>query len=503
MARGAVAAGSPEAVEAGLGVLRDGGSAADAAIAASLMAGVSEPLLAGLGGAGLAMLRTAAGEVACLDLFAAMPGLSGKTGGPMREILVDFGTTTQPFWCGPASVAPWGVPGGLAALHARAGRLPLARLAEPAARRAEEGQPVSRVAAVIFEMLASILQEDAGAAAAWRPGGRALPAGAVMRRPAYAETLRAFGREGAAPFQSGAVAAAAVARVGAAGKLSMEDLAAWAPAWVAPLSVAYRGAVVHLPPPPSVGGLLLAQALRALEQGGEVPAMGSAEEALRLAAVLGLGDRARRERIPRGIGDPAFVDGFLTALDLPAPRGRIPGHTTHVSVVDADGAVVTITQSLGETAGIEVPGTGMWMNNLLGEADVNPPAARIPAGARLQTMCTPVIVEHAGGVVALGSSGSSRIRSAVLNGIVARVDHRAPLRLAVDAPRVHVDEGQTLLEGAGRPAAVVAAVEAALPEARVFREPTMFFGGMNAVACGPLGVEAAGDRRRGGAEGLA
>jgi gamma-glutamyltranspeptidase/glutathione hydrolase len=171
--------------------------------------------------------------------------------------------------------------------------------------------------------------------------------------------------------------------------------------------------------------------------------------------------------------------------------------------VDADGAVVTITQSLGETAGIEVPGTGMWMNNLLGEADVNPPAARIPAGARLQTMCTPVIVEHAGGVVALGSSGSSRIRSAVLNGIVARVDHGAPLRLAVDAPRVHVDEGQTLLEGAGRPAEVVAAVEAALPEARIFREPTMFFGGMNAVATGPLGVEAAGDRRRGGAEGLA
>jgi gamma-glutamyltranspeptidase/glutathione hydrolase len=158
---------------------------------------------------------------------------------------------------------------------------------------------------------------------------------------------------------------------------------------------------------------------------------------------------------------------------------------------------------LGETAGRLVPGTGLLLNNFLGEPDVNPPDVGLPVGSRLMTMCCPTLIEVGGAVHALGSAGSSRIRSAILHGIVLLTDFGLPADEVVNTPRCHVEDGTLFLEAEGTPPRVVEAMNTLQWRLRTFDSFNLFFGGLNVATGEGRSFSGGGDPRRSGAVGIA
>jgi len=518
--RGAIAAGSSLTVEAGLTALRAGGNAVDAAIAAVLMACVAEPLLCGLGGGGLAMVRMNGRTQVC-DMFADMPGRDAPHAPPhpMRTIELDFGPTTQEFHVGRASVAVPGLPAGLWALHAAHARLPLEELAAPAASAARTGVPVNAGFERVGRLLWPIQQLDPEAASLFGRQGRPLVQGDTFRSPQLGETLLRYAAEGPSLLSTGDVGRALVEALEGNSNLTVADLAAYRPRFREAIRYHYHDARVWVPGLPSVAGLLLLHTLRILEDRGPMPAPLSAAQVRFITHAMERTERVRGGRFLADLLEPGFARGFLAALaphetadshtqparagrpDPMAPIGPSTGHTTHISVVDGDGNAVGITQSLGETAGVMVPGTGVRLNNFLGEADVNPPGTFIAPGSRLMTMCCPVVAALGDRVFAMGSGGSSRIRSAVLHGIVYLTDHGMPPERAVSAARAHYEWETLHVEADGRPPGTMEAVAASYPGMKRFDGPNMFFGGLHMASAGGTGFEGGGDARRSGAFG--
>lgn len=503
MSRGAVAAGSRHTVEAGLRALRLGGNAVDAAIAASLMAGVAEPLLTGLGGAGLAMVRVA-GQVRALDLFTAMPGL-GREGAPppLDEIDVDFGVTVQRFHTGPGAIAVPGLPRGLATLHAAHGTLPLDELGAPAAAAAAKGVEVSEVFGRVAGLLWPILRRDEAVRAVFaRPGepDQPLRAGDTFAWPALGASIAAYCESGGDWLERGQGSERLFSALGPRTRLTALDMSSYRATWGAPLRCRYRDATLWVPGPPSVAGLLVLEALRALEDGGAMPPLGSADAVRRLTAAQELAE-GQREGLNQRLFDEDFLSGALRRLR--ADRRGSAGFTTHISAVDGEGNAVAITHSLGETCGEEIPGTGVLLNNFLGESDVNPADAPRAPGERLYTMCCPCLLERGDQVVALGTGGSNRIRSAILHGVVNLVDYGLAPDAAVAAPRSHVEQGVLHIEAAARSQDVLAALQAERPDLVIFEDRHLFFGGLHIAGAGAGGFVGAGDLRRSGTWGRA
>ena len=494
MTKGAVAAGHPLVVEAGLSAMRAGGTAVDAAISAMFTSCVAEPLLTGLLGGGIATIRMN-GVVEVCDFFSRAPGCASKSTEalPMERVELDFGPTTQTFRVGGGSVAVPGMPNGIIAMHARYGRLPLERLVAPAVEAAHQGVMVTAGFARVNRLLWPILKRNPEIVSLFARDGQPLAEGDVFRCPELGDTLALFADEGLAAFTEGDLGQGLLDCLGAGSLLSREDLQESRARFLEPLEVPYRNATVWLAGPPSVGGMLVAKSIRHVERSAPLrdplsaPSLGVLAEALREAERV-LGPEFYRDMFGQG-----FVEQFSGSGSA--------GYTTHLSVVDESGNAVAVTSSLGETAGIVVPGTGLLANNFLGEEDVNPSGLPWKGGKRLVTMCCPTLLEHDGWVIAMGSGGSSRIRSAVLHGVIFLVDGEMPAAEAVRAPRVHVDSGVVRFEAESRANGVVEAVEARYPDAVRFEELGMYFGGLHLVG-GRLGDFAgAGDPRRSGAFG--
>jgi gamma-glutamyltranspeptidase / glutathione hydrolase len=483
--RGVVAAGHPLTAQAGADTLRAGGNAVDAALAAMLTSFVTEPLLTGFGAGGYMLVAAPGQEDVLLDFFVAAP--SGGERAPLVPVDVSFGDAIQVFNIGAASCGAYGVPAGVYAATERYGTIPLAELCAPAAALARAGVEVNLQQAYLFEILAPITELTAESRALFMPEGRPHALGEVHRDPALATALERFGAEGPAAFYSGDVAAAVVEWVQArGGTLSREDLAAYEAIPREPVRVAYRGREVLTNPPPSAGGTLLAYALALLER--ETGAAGP-PDAVALARAM---ERAQSERTPAfldGLPEPGFLESFMAS--------RL-GSTTHISVMDEAGWACAVTCTNGEGSGLVVPGTGIHVNNMMGEQDLSPLGFFThPPGRRLPSMMAPTVV-LADGVpeLVLGSAGSNRIRSALLQAIVGVIDHGMDAQAAVDAPRMHWEDGSVFTE----PGIDEAALEAAGYAIARFRERNLFFGGCQAVERDASGtLSGGGDPRRGGA----
>lgn len=488
MIGGAVAAGSPLTVQAGVAALEMGGNAVDAVVAAQLTACVAEPLLTGLGGSGLATVRMN-GKVECIDFFSAMPGIGrdSRPCAPMTTVQIDFGPTSQVFHVGPASVAVPGTPEGIWLLHQRHGRVPMTKLVKPAIDAARAGVLVDACAQVVFELLWPIEQRAHPSARLVGSDGSHLREGDLCTSPLLAPTLEQFAAEGPEMFRTGDAARALVAAVGDEGRLTLEDLARYRPIIREPLAMDFRGSRVWLPGPPSQGGPMILHSLRAFVQGDLGDPFG-ADSVDRIARALHEAEVERRKRKPDAVFEESFVGSYLGA-----------GYTTHMSAVDCDGNAAALTSSLGESSGICVPETGVRPNNFLGEADVNPPGIRRPPGTRLMTMCSPALVTRGEQIFALGSGGSSRIRSAVLHGILYLVGHGLPLDAVARAPRSHVEDGILKTEIFGRSPEAVAAIRSRTPSPVLFEHYGMYFGGLHVAGFGRDGPTGAGDPRRSGA----
>lgn len=512
-AAGAVAGGNPLTVEAGLEALRLGGNAVDAAVAAKLMAGVCEPLLTGLGGGGLILCRMG-GKVRVLDCFSDVPG-RGYTGpsapAPMEAVDLDFGPDTQRFLYGPGSVAVPALAQGLWMLHQAYGRIPLAALVKPAAQAARAGIIVSPGLALSIGLLWPILQADPKLEAIFAaPEGGPAQAGDRIFQRALADTLERLAVEGPDFLTAGDGAEAILRRLGGDARMTAEDLAGYTPIWRDPLVGRYHGAHIYVPGAPSQAGALVLRTLSHLTAAGPLPEPLTGEHICRLGDAMVQTELARDGGWVRRLFEAGFIEGWLAAAD-PFHTGGA-GHTTHVSVTDGDGNAVAITSSLGETAGILIPETGIILNNFLGEADVNPegPDGPLrPVGTRLLTMCCPTLLEHKGGLHIMGSGGSSRIRSALLHGIVYTVDHGWPEERVAAGPRCHYEAGILRVEATQRPQGFLEPLQGHFDRVIVFDEPGLFFGGLHMAGWAPPEegggsprLSGAGDARRSGAAGI-
>ncbi len=487
--RGIVAAGHPVTAEVGADVLRAGGNAVDAAIAAVLASWVCEPLLTGPGAGGYMLVAGGGEPPTLLDFFVAAPGagIDPADHGSLVPVEVSFGDAVQSFNSGAPSCGVPGSPAGLAAAAARWGTLPLADLAAPAARLAREGVPLHAMQAYVFEILEGILLMTDGARAEFAPAGRPLCEGEPFRSPVLAETIERLGVEGPAPFYTGDIAAAMVEHVGGSGGLlTAADLASYQPIEREPARATYRGRSVATNPPPSAGGILLALTLARLDARTAGP-----PEPADLVAVMEEAQDLRTPAFVDGLAEPEFLERFLAAH---------LGSTTHVAVLDGDGRACSVTATNGEGSGIVVPGTAIHVNNIMGETDLNPLGFFVTApGRRMPSMMAPTVVLGADGTVelALGSAGSNRIRSAILQVVVGVVDHGLDAAAAIRAPRLHVEGGVVYAE----PGIDMAALERSGREVVRFRAPNLFFGGTQAVERDPRtgALSGGGDPRRGGA----
>jgi gamma-glutamyltranspeptidase/glutathione hydrolase len=479
---GVVAAGHPLTAEAGASVLREGGNAVDAAIGAMLASFVTEPLLTGLGAGGYMLVAGAGREPTLLDFFVQAPTRAGDgSEAELRGIDVSFGDAVQVFHIGAASCGVYGTPAGVCEAVRRWGTVPLEDLAAPALRLAREGVVLNAGQAYVAKILADLLTSTPECAAIWAPEGRILREGEMLRNPDLGDALLRLARDGAEPFYRGDIAAAVCAWLRErGGSVTREDLAGYRAIEREPVKIGYRDRQILTNPPPSAGGTLLAYALALLDRGPAPPTLGGVIEAMAAA---------QSERTPEfveGLDQEGFLETFLAT--------RL-GSTTHISVIDVEGCACSATCTNGEGSGIVVPGTGMHLNNVMGEEDLNPLGFhRHPAGRRMPSMMAPSIVMRAGDVeLVLGSAGSNRIRSALLQTIVAVVDHGMPVCDAVYAPRVHFEDGVLFAE----PGIELEGLDADTTVVR-FAERNLFFGGVQAAQRRGGSLTGAGDPRRGG-----
>jgi gamma-glutamyltranspeptidase / glutathione hydrolase len=485
---GVVAAGHPLSARAGADALAEGGNAVDGALAAMLASFACEPLLTGLGAGGHMLVVEPGHAPVVLDFFVEAPGrgADGDSVATLVPISVSFGDADQVFNIGPASVGTYGVAAGVAAASSRFGRIPLAELVRPAAKLARDGVELNPPQAYVIEILAGIVTSTPECAALFAPGGRVVRAGDTVRQPELADALERLGAEGTAPFYTGDLAAAIVAWLAdRGGMVTAADLAAYEVVDRTPIRVPYRGRDVVTNPPPSAGGILIAHALALLDAEPDAP------DVTQVVATM---ERTQAERTPdflEGLDDPEFVRRFLA-------RSSPLGSTTHVAVLDREGWACSVTCSNGSCSGVVVPGTGIHLNNMLGEQDLNPLGFhRHPPGRRMPSMMSPTVVLREGAPeLVLGSAGSNRIRSAILQTIIRVIDDGLEAGDAVRAPRVHFEDGVVYVE----PGIDTGALERTGHAIGRFRELNLFFGGVQAVARDRQGrFSGGGDPRRGGA----
>ncbi len=449
--RGAIAAGHPLTAQAGAAMLRAGGNAVDAAVAAMLTSCVTEPLLTGLGAAGYMLIAPAGKAPVLLDFSAEAPGRgAAATRAPLDPIIVHFGDAQQEFHVGPSSVAAYGMPAGVAKA-ATYGIAPLHELVATAAKHAREGHRVNRYQAYVTSLLLPL---------AHSAGLTAFEEGELLVQPELAEALDRLGQDGAAPFYTGDVAAEIADTIsGRGGDLGRADLEAYEVIAREPLHVRHRGRDIHTNPPPAAGGAFLAQMLEALPD------------------------------------NPSQAD-LIRSMAAPKTHLNRLGSTTHISVLDADGTACSVTTTNGAGSGISI--AGVHLNNMMGEEDLSPDGFFSHApGDRLPSMMAPTVVtnpghHHGGAELVLGSAGSSRICGAILQVLVNVLDRGLPAQEAVDAPRLHLSGDHLHVEPGIRP-------ESELP-VTYFRAPSMFFGGCQVVEMTGSGLlRGGGDHRRDGA----
>jgi len=480
MQQGVVAAGHQLTADAGAAVLRDGGNAVDAAIAAVSMACLCEPVLCSPGGGAFAMVRDGSdGSVHLLDAFVHTPQHRASDLDDGEHLVhADFGTMRQPFRIGPATTATPGLFDGLAELARRFGSVPMDALVSSAAAATRDGIEITPFQHRLFRVVEPILTATPAARVLFAPDGVLLASGATCRNPGLGDALELLATR---RLHASAVGTAVIHQQSGRGHLGTDDLVDYETVWRDPITIDVAGARVHLNPLPAAGGALVRHTLAQLTSTDEVE----------LAVALAATGEARRQ-----------AAGDLGALEAPVIRHR---GTTQVSVVDANGTACSITASNGEGNGELVDGFGFMLNNILGEDDVNPDQGNWPLDRRLSSMMCPTIIEHQdGSVTALGSGGSSRIRSAISRVVAAVCIDGCNVTDAIDATRLHVevdDLGRTHLDlEPGLHPDTQTRLAAVFEHRRDWPVKDLYFGGVHAARRHTDGrLVGVGDARRSGA----
>ncbi len=442
-----VAAGHPATAEAGLEILADGGTAADAAVAASLASCVAETVMTGLAGGGHALwFDGAGGRAALLDFFVAVPGLGGTGREPeLVELAVPFGAELVHYFIGVASCAVPGLPAGLDELWRGHGRLPWPRLVEPALRLARDGVEMPPAHAACLAMLAPVMTMREGGRM-YAPYGRLLEAGDRLEQPGLARALETVAAEGGRTFYDGGLADALLALMDERGGLvTVDDLRSYRAHWVAAVEAGYAG-------------------VRVLTRGG----------LSRLVDTLGA--------LPPLRGRPPAERALLLARVLAAPpySGRTYDDTTNLCVVDPDGNACVLTSSLGLGSGDFLPGLDLHLNSMLGEADLL--VGPLTPGERMESMMAPTVALDGDGLaLAAGAAGGTRLRPALAQVLAGILDEGLDPQEAVDRPRMH-STGELVHLEPGFEESVVEALVAEGYAVKRWDALHHYFGGVSLVA---------------------
>ena len=474
-ARGMVVSNHPMASAAGVEMLAMGGNAIDAAIATAFALTVVEPMMIGIFGSGFVNFYSAeTGEVVNIDNYAVAPAAAtSDMYRPVSDTWPDYMEAEgEKNRLGYLAV---GVPGALKGwchVEETYGKLGLDTVMQPAIRYAQRGFPASQFLVDIIGTNRDDLARFSASAEIFLPGGAPPAAGRTIVRSDYADTLRSVAVSGSDVLYRGSLGQRVVADMAARGGIvTSADLNAYEIRERDPVRGAYRGYEIVSVGPTSSGGTHIVQALNILE-GFDVGGMGfgTSENVHLMAETLKIAFADRSEYM----GDPEFVEvpvGALTSKQYAATRrGEIemeragefgpgnpaayleePADTTHLTVADADGNVVSMTQTIHSAFGskVTVPGTGMLLNNNMYIFDPHPGHANsIEPGKRMLSSQSPTIVmQHGQPLMALGTPGGTRIFPSVLQAIVNVIDHGMSLQEAVEAPRVWCQGQELEVEG--------------------------------------------------------
>jgi gamma-glutamyltranspeptidase/glutathione hydrolase len=500
--KGVISSGDKTTSSAGAKILKEGGNAFDAVCAAMLISPLSEPMLTSLGGGGFLMSHEKGKKPELYDFFVDVPpSRTPRDKKDFYPIDVDFGTTVQEFHIGTASIAIPGVLKGIYQIHKEKGKLPFSDVAKPAIQAATNGIYLSQMQASFVKLLIPILTSTKESTELFMKDGNPISHTDLYKNPQYAQFLREFVKYGDKIFYDGSVASDIenlCNKMG--GDLKKEDLKNYKIIKREPIEFKFREFDILTNTTPSAGGILIAFALKILEK-QDLGEFASDKHISNLIEAMVTTSDFRHERIneflhKEGLADvlkeQPLMDSYLKAFQN---RVNLWGNTTHISVLDEQGNAATVTTTNGEGSGIIAPNTGIMLNNMLGEEDLNPHGFfSWPSGVRLPSMMAPTLVlkdniPH----MILGSAGSNRIRSAITQAILNYTVFGHAIDEVCNEKRVHFEKGQLFFEpGFSKHVLDIARDHY---DVTIFDEISVFFGGVNAVTHDLIGGS---DPRRGG-----
>jgi gamma-glutamyltranspeptidase/glutathione hydrolase len=516
--QGVVAAGHAQTAEAGRIILEQGGNAFDGAIACVLAACVVESSLTSLGGGGFLLAHTAQKQNYLFDFFCQTPQTPLSLDDvDFYPVILNFGGALQTFHIGKGAIAVPGMVAGLFAIHQKLGRLPFHILIEPAVQYARQGFILNDFNAFTYRLLEPILRREPEAENFYAPKGHLLRQGDQARLPQFADVLEQLARYGPQWFYQGELAHLALDSLQAGGALKAADWAEYQTKIRQPLQISYRQYQLLTNPPPSSGGILIAFALKLLESFNltDYP-LGSPAQIQLFSQVMALTNQARQQNLDGALHQAGIEQQFLNGAPRSGSlrdrqhsyRNQLDQHlnklgsTTHISVLDGEGNAASLTSSNGEGSGHLIPGTGIMFNNMLGEADLNPQGFyRWQPQQRLSSMMAPsLVLAGEQPKLVLGSGGSNRIRSAILQVICHCLDYQLPLADAVAQSRLHWEAQKLDLEPSVQTNILEKLHFDDATQTHLWTAQNMFFGGVHGVEYSADGqLQGTGDPRRSGA----
>ncbi len=452
--KGVVAAGDKNSAQAGADILKEGGNAYDAALAVMLAAPICEPLFTSLGGGGFLLGLEDGKKPELYDFFVEVP--KKRLEEPeFYPIYVDFGAAVQEFHIGAGSVAIPGLIKGIEKVHQEKCTLPLSKIIEPAVKYAREGIYLSSMQASFVKLLEPIFTSTKSSMDVYGIDDKNLiDETHLFKNPQYADFLEAFAKEGARLFYEGEVARE-IEKISKEndGLIYKEDLKNYEVIKRNPIDFKYKDYEIVTNPPPSGGGILIAFTLKLLEQ-YDLKDFRSYEYVKGLIESFNTTSDFRREHVDEFLHDEKLkeilfndrlIKNYCTTMNS---RLNLWGNTTHLSVIDEKGNAVSVTTTNGEGSGHVIPSSGIMLNNMMGEEDLNPHGwFAWDEGIRLPSMMAPTAVLKDGHPeLILGSAGSNRIRSAITSTIINNLEYGMNLDKSINSPRIHFEKGVVCVE---------------------------------------------------------
>jgi gamma-glutamyltranspeptidase / glutathione hydrolase len=509
MQHGIVTAGHEKTAEVAIEILKTGGNAFDAIIGGGFAACVAESVLASLGGGGFLLGRSATGQEMLYDFFVHTPRHRPDPKAlEFYPIHADFGPTKQEFHIGLGAVATPGMIAGFFQAHRDMGRLPFKEVLAPAIRLCRDGVTINAFQEYLFTVVAPIYLATEESRAAFgskkKPGSLVLE-GETLKFPELAQSLDVLAQEGPDLFYRGEAAKKLVEQCQDRGTLRVDDLTHYQVSRRKPLEFFYRGHRLLTNPPPSCGGILIAFSLELLDQeetadfifgtAADLASLARAMDQTNLARMEALGKNRPWDEACATLTEKKFIAAYRKKI-LPHPL--VARGTTHLNVSDGEGNVASLSLSNGEGCGHLWRGTGIMLNNMLGEEDLNPSGFNHwQSNRRMASMMAPtILLMKDGTTVATGSGGSNRLRTAIVQVLKNLIDHRMPVPDAVEAPRIHFERGLLSIEPGFSPSTIEKLL-AEFPQHHLWEEKNLFFGGVHTLASHPkLGFSGSGDPRR-------